>query len=147
MTSERLLLLATAQEYMTDVADKMDKWDNSQLTVEKSAFEAMNVSDHILNISRESKSLVVKLQEILQKSAACIDTEEKRMFAVLLEELQIKLQNISLASAEINDISHNLEGETACQREIKESVRNSFAHVRESMDVAVACVEFMLAEL
>jgi hypothetical protein len=56
MTSERLLLLATAQEYMTDVADKMDKWDNSQLTVEKSAFEAMNVSDHIFEyLQRKQK--------------------------------------------------------------------------------------------
>lgn len=146
MMNERLVLLATAQESMTEVDDKMAKLDISQLTIEKSAFDAMNVSDHILNMSRECKGLVAKMQEYLQRCTVCPEEEAKLNIASLLEELQNKLQKIGTASSDINDISHKIEGETASQRVIKEGINHSLTHVRESVDVAVACAEFTFCE-
>lgn len=146
MMNERLVLLATAQESMTEVDDRMAKWDNSQLTIEKSAFDAMNVSDQILNMSRDCKSLVAKMQEYLHKCTVCPEEEAKLKMASSLEELQNKLQKIGTSSSDINDISHKIEGETASQRVIKEGINNSLTHVRESVDVAVACAELMYCE-
>jgi hypothetical protein len=147
LLSERLIQMATAQEQMTAVADMMEQWDSSQLVASKCAFDAMNVSDKVLNLSREGSRLVKKLQE------CCIDqfkynhSDESCRVSLVLNEIQELFRHISEASFAVNEISHKIEGEAAFLKETEEGIKKTLGHVSESINSAVACAEFMLAEL
>lgn len=143
---DRLIQLATAQEFMADVADKMTRWDKSQLVMEKSAFESLNYSDEVLNLSKEGSSLVARLLECCQavvKSPGVI--EQKKMTSVL-EEIHDMFNKINEASSNINEIAHKIEGEAAIQKEIEEDIKISLIEVGESVDAAAACAEFIMAD-
>ena len=146
MVNERLILLATAQECMTDVVEVMEQWDSSQLNLEKSAFESMNITDKILNLSKEGKILVKRLQSCYGKTFAGTKAENAGKITALLEEAQGLFNKILDASMTGNEISHNMERETALQKEIEEGLKCSLCQVNGSIDSAVACAEFILAE-
>jgi hypothetical protein len=143
---DRLVLLAKAQESMTDVADIMTRWDNSQLIMEKSAFESLNVSDEVLNLSREGSLLVGRLLECCRSLMKNPSPEESRKMAAVLEEIHEVFFDISQASSNVNDISHRIEAEAESQKEMEEEIRSSLARVGESLDSAIACAELVLAE-
>jgi hypothetical protein len=147
MISERLILLATAQDRMSDAADELDQWDKSQLSMEKSAFESMNASDQVLCMAKEGKYLVEKLQEYYRKSSENVTYEEIRKITLMLDEIQGLFVKIKEESVTVNEISHRIEGEAASQKEIRENIKKSITNIKESVDSAVACAEFMLAEL
>jgi hypothetical protein len=147
MVNERLILLATAQECMTGVADMMDLWDKSQSIVEKSTFETMNVSDKILNLSKEGNRLIEKIQNSYRGSLASLNPDETQKVNIVLEKVQGLFDTILENASIANDISHNLENEVAIQREIEEGIRQSLSRVGESVDSAVACAEFVMAGL
>jgi hypothetical protein len=147
INSERLILLATAQECMTDLADMIDQWDKSQLIVEKSTFETMNVSDKILNLSKEGNRLVEKIHDTYRGSLTSLNSIETQKVNSFLEEVQGIFYNILENALTANEISHNLEEEVAVQREIEEGIKQSCRLVGESIDTAVACAELMIAEL
>ncbi len=144
MINERLILLATAQESMTDVTEQ---WDGSQLIVEKSTFETMNVSDKILNLSKEGNCLIKRIQECYHGNLVGANPDEAKKIAVLLKEVQGLFHNILENAAASNEISHNLEREVASQRDIKDDIKTAVGQISVSIDSAVACAEFMLAEL
>lgn len=147
MINERLILLATAQESMMDVTEMMSQWDNSQLLTEKSAFDSMNVSDAVLNMSKEGGRLVGLLEECCSEIAVGTSAEKYLKMTALLEEIRNLFHNITEASASVNDISHKIEGEVAHQKEIEENIKNHLNSVGESLDSAVACAELMMAEM
>lgn len=146
MIEDRLILLAQAQECMADVADQMAKWDKSQLAMEKSAFTSLNVSDKILNWSREGSLLVGRLLECCRSIMTNPSPEENKKMEVVLEEIHQVFLRISQASANVNEISHKIEGEAAVQKEIEEGIKASLVMVGESLDSAIACAEMVLAE-
>jgi len=146
MINKRLILLATAQECMTAVVEVMEQWDSSQLILEKSAFESMNITDKILNLSKDGKFLVKRLQNCYGETFTGTKTEYAREITALLEEAQGLFNNILEASITGNEISHNMERETALQKEIEEGLKCSLCQVNGSIDSAVACAEFILAE-
>jgi methyl-accepting chemotaxis protein len=125
----------------------MELWDQSQLAMEKSAFEGLNISDRVLNMSKEGTYLTDKLQEYYKKCSCGLKPDDKRKIQLILNEIECIFHGIKAASAEVNEISHTIEGETAHQKEIKEDIQKSLHEVRESIDSAVACAELMLAEL
>lgn len=147
MISERILQLATAQECMIDVAISIDQWEQSQLMLEKSAFETMNTADTILNLSKEGNLLVDKLQDRFFAGMKHVDTENAKEVRDLLDNIQ-KLFHLVLEKAQsANETAHNLEIEVATQREIGENMQQSVNCINESVEAAVACAEFILAEI
>ena len=147
MIHERLKMLATAQECMVDVADIMELWEKSQLMLEKSTFDSINVSDGALNHSKEGKRIVTKLLDSCLNISDHPDKSDIEAMAVLLKEAGSLFQNIYVATKNMNEIAHNLELEVACQREIAEHMKNHVGTISGSVNQAVACAEFFLAEL
>lgn len=147
MLNERLILLATAQESMLDVADMMNQWDKSQLATEKSAFDSMNVSDKVLNMSKEGSRIIERLQGCCSEISVGTSADKYLKMMTLLDEVRNLFCSITDASAAANDISHKIEGEVATQKVIEENIRGHLNQVMESIDSAVACAELMLAEL
>lgn len=144
--NDRLILLATAQECMADISDKMIKWENSQLSVEKDAFDALNVSDKVLKLSKEGSTLVEILLECCHSLMKNPSPEEKKKMAAVLEEIHTVFGNISDASSSISEISHKIEGETAVQKETADNLKKLLSYVSESIDFVVASAELAIAE-
>jgi len=147
MISERLVLLSTAQERMTNMGDLIKRLDSSHLFIEKSAFDSMNVSDKILNLSREGNQKVEKLQKFFDEKLKTCNAKEIQKVMTQLQAIQFLFHNILTDAIQANEITHHLEAEVAFQREIGDTVINSIDEIKESIDSAAACAEFMLAEL
>lgn len=143
---DRLKLLAKAQESMSDVADMMACWDKSQQTMEKSAFESLNVSDEVLNLSKEGSLLIGRILECCRAVMKNPGPEENQRMAAVLEEIHEVFLNISNASINVNNISHRIESEAASQKRMEEDIRKSLVQVGDSLDSAIACAEMVLAE-
>lgn len=143
---DRIKLLAAAQENMSYVADQIADWDKSQLTMEKSAFDSMNVSDNVLNLSKEGSRLVDRLLECSCEIMKYPTPEENKKVAAVLEDIHKVFGNISRASMSVSEISHKIEGEAAAQKEMQEEIRRSLSQVSDSLDSAIACAEMVLAE-
>ncbi len=143
---ERLRLIASAQEEMVHVADLMEQWDKAQLSVEKSSFDTINMSDKVLNLSKEESQLLTGLKESYHMIEDKLDSDQKERVVSLygqINDLIYKIVDIAYAS---NDVSHVLEREVACQREITDRIKVSFDQMNGSMNQAVACAEFLMAE-
>ncbi len=146
LIKDRLIHLATAQEHMKEAADHMIHWDKSQLIMEKSAFDSLNLSDEVLNLSKSGNILVGRLLECCQaliKSPGA--AEQKKMLAVL-EELMEIFQRIEEVSAHMNEISHRIETEAAAQRGMEENIKALLSGVAENVDTAAACTEFIMSD-
>jgi hypothetical protein len=146
MIKDRLIFLATAQECLADVTEKMDRLDEAQFVMENSAFEAMNVSDKVLNFSKDGSLLAGKLMECCSTVAINSCDEEKQKLISVLGEIHELFRNISAATVELNEISHRIEREAASQKEIQDDIKKAHASVKESLDSAVACAELVLTE-
>jgi hypothetical protein len=147
MVKDRLILLATAQQSMADITDKMDCWKKSRLILEKSAFDSINVSDKVLNLSKEGNKLVINLLECCKAVLQNPTPEEQRKTAMVLNEIHGVFQCIADLSASVNDISHIIEGEAAKHKGVEDDVKKSLTQIGESIDAAIACAELYLAEL
>ena len=145
MISQKVAQLGSAQECMLGVTDRIEQWEQSQLTLEKSAFTAINISDKILKLSMEGTSLIEKLYKELDAMLGDIDNPD--MHPPMLKELQQLFDHILSQAKDANDIAHQFELEVDLQREIIEGMRSNLSTVAESLDAAVACAEFVLAEM
>ncbi len=147
MMKDRLILLATAQEFMSEIDDKMNKWDQSQLFMEKSAFESLNLSDEVLKLSKEGNALVGRLLECCQGVVRNPGAMEQKKVMVVLEEIHEVFQKINDATTSMNEIAHNIEEEAAKQRVIEDGVKTTLIEVGSSIDTVAACAELMIADL
>jgi len=145
MISQKIAHLGAAQECMVRVSDRIEQWEHSQLILEKNAFMAINTSDKILNLSMEGSTLIDKLYEKLEAVLGDINNPEVAM--PILKELRQQFDHILRHAKEANDIAHNLELEVALQRDIGEGMKSNLSTVSESLDAAVACAEFILADM
>ncbi|MBP1755472.1 MAG: hypothetical protein H6Q59_1870 [Firmicutes bacterium] len=143
---QRLVHLATAQECMFDVTKKIEQWESSQLVLEKNAFDTMNMSDTILNLSKEGTQLVEQLQEYFLIGMAEAREEEIKLVASLLLDIQGMFDRIVDHSFCANETAHILEAEVAEQREIGEGMKDRVGMVIDNIDAAAACEEFLFAE-
>ncbi|HHV10520.1 MAG TPA: hypothetical protein GXX75_09620 [Clostridiales bacterium] len=144
---EKLLILAKAQECMTYVADTMERWDNSQFNVEKIAYESINLTDMVMNMSKEGCRLALLLQEYYNESSLGASADKYLKMTAFLEEIKNLFQNISEIAAVENDISHQMEEEIAGQRELQEDIKCNLCQIGESLDLSVASAELILSEL
>lgn len=146
MINERLKQLAVAQECMIDVVDVMEKWESSQVVLEKSTFDSINISDKALNLSKDGNRLIFQLILHCRKISENPSKSDIEALAGLLEEIGGMFRNILDATKTANDTAHNLELEVAYQREIAENIKTSVGTISNSVNQAVACAEFLLTE-
>jgi len=147
MINERLKLISTAQENMVEVADTMDQWEKSQLIVEKSTFDNINISDKALNLSKECSHLISRFQECSKDISESLSTADKERASALILKAEGLLRKLLDIAYESSDVSHMLEREVACQREIAENMKNAIGQINASVNQAVACAEFLAADL
>lgn len=144
---EKLLVLSNAQENMTYIADIMEQWDCSQFDVERIAYESINLSDSVLNMSKEGCRLTELLEECCREVSKEISADQYSKMSALLEEIQSTFQNISETTMVENEICHQMEEEIANQRELQENIKSRLSRISESLDVSVASAELILSEL
>ncbi len=147
LLNERLVVLASAQKKMEEVADRIDQWETSQVTLEKGAFETLNVSDTIVNLSKEGNQMVRELQEYFSQAAMQLTEQDAKQTAELLKEIHNLFHTIQYNAKHTNEIIHNCDQAVAAQREIGEAAKTSINTICESVSCAVACTEMILAEM
>jgi methyl-accepting chemotaxis protein len=147
LLNERLQLLATAQESMIEVADIMEQWESSQLVLEKSTFDSMNISDKALHLSRAGNKLIARLQNCCNTMVGNSEPTDDACLAEILGETGNMLYKILEVAKASSEVAHKLEQEVAYQREITDHMKNSVNTINSSVNQAVACAEFLLAEL
>ncbi len=146
IANQRLVYLATAQESIFDVTKMIEKWEQSQLVLEKNTFDSMNMSDTILNLSKEGTKLVKRLQEYFMTGLSETKEEEIKLVAFLLQEIQGLFDRIVDHSTCANETAHIIENEVAVQREIGDSMKGQVCKVIDHIDSCAACEEFLFAE-
>lgn len=147
LLNERLIFLATAKENMMYVSDMMDQWDNSQLHTEKNAFEIINMSDEVFNLSKEGSLILSLIQECCYENSVTPSAENYLKLKTLLTEISLAFQNIIVASSAINDVAHKLEEEVAFQKEFEEGIKNHLTLINENIETSVACAEMHCIDL
>ncbi len=146
LSNQRLVHLATAQESILEVTKLIEKWEQSQLVLEKNAFDTINMSDTVLNLSKEGTKLVERLQEYFQIGMNKAREEDIKLVASLLQEIQGMFDHIVDHCVCANETAHNLENEVAKQQEIGEEMKTRVCRVVDDIDSVVACEEFLFAE-
>lgn len=147
MMYERLILLATAQEKLIAVTDKLEQWDNSLLSMEKNAFEAINIADKVLNISKDGEKLVRLLREYCLGCSEAATSKEKLREAELLDSICKHFRDIRIALSESNELAHMVETETVTQKTLKDEMKNSLSVVEESLSSAIASTELVMTNM
>jgi hypothetical protein len=143
--SEKLMILATAQNRITEVAGSLGKMDNSLIAMEKSSFELLNNSDKLVCMSKEGMLLADRLKEALISNN--LETLiERDMLVHIINEISNNLLNIYNTSIKSNNSSHEIEAEAVYQREYKEFINDSLSLIGDSINSTVACAELILAE-
>lgn len=146
IVNQRLVHLATAQECISDVTKIIEKWDDSQASLEKNAFDTMNISDTILNLSKEGTKLVDQLQRYFLTGMVEAGEEDIKVVASLLKDIQGMFDKIMDHSFCSSETAHILEAEIANQREVGEKMKQQVSKVMNNIDTAAACEEFLFAE-
>ena len=144
---DRLILLAAVQESMAAASDKMAEWDKSQLIMEKSAFDSLNLSDHVMKLSGEGSMLISRLLECCQSVVKNPSIAEQKKMIAVLEEIHDVFHKINEDSFSISEISHTIEAEAAAQRYLEESIRSELAEADVNIKTVAACAEFAMADL
>ncbi len=146
MVYERLIELSFAQESLIQAGELMDKLCLSQQKIEKYSYEAMNITDTVLNLTKQGKLLVNKL-----KDGGCEYSENpcevgKDNLIQLLDEMNQLLSNIMASAMSDNEILHSIEYTAADQCGITEELKNSICSVDNCINHAVACAELIMAK-
>ncbi len=145
--SEKLIEIASTQKKLEEVADRIDQWESSQVTLEKGTFEALNVSDTIVSLTNEGHQMVSVLQDYFTRATMQLTEQDVRHTAELLKEIHNLFHSIQWNAKHTNEIMHNCDQAVATQREIGETAKNSLHTISESVNCVVACTEMILAEL
>lgn len=144
MIKERLVQLSSAQEAMRGISGVMEHWNESLALLEKNAFDAINVSDKVLNLSKEGQNLIARLQDGY-KSCVSRCPEHAKEIHEIMEQLKSVFIDVFDASVKVSEISHDLEHESSIQKEIKDGLVKTIGTVNESIDSAIAYAEFLIA--
>lgn len=145
--SDKIRQLAAAQESIVNVADIMEQWELSQNLLEKSAYEAINISDITLNYLKGGYQIVDKLRKCYSHVAPGLSPSELEYARQLLNDVVGMFDNLVTSSVEANETSHTMEREIDHQREIEVEMKHCVELVGDSVDSALACAELMLMEM
>lgn len=146
LANERLVYLATAQESLFSMTDKMEQWEHSQLILEKNSYDTMNISDKILNLSEAGNKIACQLQGYYLAGIPA-GAEDLKQVADMLHDIQNIFNQILDHSRCANETAHILEKEAAEQMELVDQMKGLVCRTMGQIDSAAACDEFLLAEL
>lgn len=145
LISEKLMILATAQDRIVEVASRLEKMENSVIVMEKKSFELLNSSDKLVCMSKEGMLLTDRLKETFVSNN--LETVmDKDILIHIVDEIQNYFHNIYNTSIMSSNSSHEIETEAVYQREYKEFINASLSLISDSINSAVACAELMLTE-
>ncbi len=146
IANQRLVHLATAQESIFDVTKLIEKWEQSQAILEKNAFDTMNMSDMVLNLSKEGTKIAERLQEHFLIGMTDAKEEEIKLVASLLQEILVMFDRIVDYSVCANETAHILDNEVASQQKIGDDMKTQVCRVIDHIDSCAACEELLFAE-
>ena len=105
----------------------------------------MNTSDEVLILCKEGNQLVGKLLECCGSMMKNPGEEQCRKTEIVLEDLLKVFMRITQSSNTINELAHRIEMETATQKVMEDSIRDSLQSIGNSIDEVVASTELYLA--
>ena len=143
---EIIIELSSAQEALIRAGELMDKLCQSQNKIEKHSYEAMNMTDTVLNLTRQGKKLVSQFKE--GGGHHCINSgdEDKCNLILLLEEINQLFGKITEAAAKDNELLHSIETVAADQCGMTQELKNTIGIVNGTVDHAVACAEMIMTK-
>ncbi len=146
MIYERLIELSTAQEALIQAGELMDKLCRSQQKIEKHSYEAMNVTDTVLNLTKQGKQLVSKIRDEEGRYCGGSSEEEPCNLILLLEEINLLFNRIMEAAVTDNEILHAIEYTAADLCGTTNELNDTMSFVISSVDHAVACAEMIMTK-
>lgn len=147
MINDKMKKFAASQEFFDNISDVTKQWDTSQLYLEKMMFDSLNNSDCVLNLSKEGRQLSSKLLECCDKIKGNDDTIILTQIAEIAEEIKTIFSKLVNSSKEASEISHTMEEHVNHQRQAAEECKASVHQIKENIDEAMACAEFLLTEM
>jgi len=142
---EKLIILATAQDRLANVAGRLDIMEKSVTTMEKCSYELINKSDKLVRLSNSGLVLANRLKEAFMRSN--IDAVmDKESLLRIIDEIHENILNIYNTSMETNISVHEIETEAVCQRDNKDFINDSLSLLSDSINSAAACAELLLAQ-
>lgn len=146
MVYERLIELSTAQESLIHAGELMDRLCLSQQRIEKHSYEAMNMTDTVLNLTKQGEKLLIKLKEGSCAYSGKPCEVGKDNLIQFIEEMQSLLSQIIQSSVTDNEILHSIEYSAAEQCGVTEELKTSISAVSNIVDHAVACAELVMTK-
>lgn len=146
MVYERVIELSSAQESLIQTGELMDKLCLSQQKIEKYSYEAMNLTDTVLNLTRQGKQMVKQLRDGGFDYSENPCEAGKDQLIHLLEEMNQLLCKIMESAMSDNEILHSIENTAAVQCGITEELKASIGSVGECVDHAVAGAELSMTK-
>ena len=146
MIYERLIELSSAQESLILAGELMDKLCQSQQMIEKHSYEAMNMTDTVLNLARKGRQLVAAIMDggCTYSENPC--EEKKENLVHLLDEMNLLLNEIMDAAAKDNEILHSIESIASDQCGMTNELQHTISTVNHCVDHAVACAELVMTK-
>ncbi len=88
------------------------RMENSLSNIEQTSFDAINVTDRIVSLLNEGRSVAMALESE--------DLEEQQQ---AVDKIQIVMNNLLEVAFTVNNVAHDLEKEAAYQRETTQSIK------------------------
>lgn len=88
------------------------RMENSLLNIEQTSFDAINVTDRIVSLLNEGRSVAVALEsEDIEEQQAAVD------------KIQMVMDNLLEVAFTVNNVAHDLEKEAVYQQETTQSIK------------------------
>ncbi len=146
MVYERLIELSSAQETLIQAGELMDKLVQSQQKIEKYSYEAMNMTDTVLNLTKQGQQLVSKLRDGGLRYTENPCEAGKDSLIQLIDAVQNLLNNIIKSAVSDNEILHSIEYTAADQCGMTEELKASISSISNCLGHAVACAELVMTK-
>lgn len=88
------------------------RMENSLSNIEQTSFDAINVTDRIVSLLNEGRSVAMALESE--------DLEEQQQ---AVDKIQIVMNNLLEVAFTVNNVAHDLEKEAVYQRETTQSIK------------------------
>lgn len=88
------------------------RMENSLSNIEQTSFDAINVTDRIVSLLNEGRSVAMALESE--------DMEEQQQ---AVDKIQIVMNNLLEVAFTVNNVAHDLEKEAVYQRETTQSIK------------------------
>lgn len=88
------------------------RMENSLSNIEQTSFDAINVTDRIVSLLNEGRSV-----------AMALESENKEEQRAAVDKIQIVMDNLLEVAFTVNNVAHDLEKEAVYQQETTQSIK------------------------